>query len=97
MCSRLVPSSVYRGEHIQKRGGSARIDGFGAARQADAGTDAPFLAVPWGKRCEPAYVCGISEVAAETLGVTREALSEATCATASVFKGLGSRFIEKTA
>ena len=54
-------------------------------------TDAPFLApVPYrGKRCEPAYVCEISEVAAETLGVTREALSEATCATArAFFKGL---------
>ena len=54
-------------------------------------TDAPFLApVPYrGKRCEPAYVREISEVAAETLGVTREALSEATCATArAFFKGL---------
>jgi len=54
-------------------------------------TDAPFLApVPYrGKRCEPAYVREISEVAAETLRVTREELSEATCATArAFFKGL---------
>ena len=54
-------------------------------------TDAPFLApVPYrGKRCEPAYVREISEVAAETLGVTWEALSDATCAVArAFFKGL---------
>ena len=54
-------------------------------------TDAPFLApVPYrGKRCEPAYVREISEVAAETLGVSREALSESTCAVAKAFfKGL---------
>ena len=54
-------------------------------------TDAPFLApVPFrGKRCEPAYVREISEVAAEQLGVTREALSESTCAVArSFYKGL---------
>ena len=50
-------------------------------------TDAPFLApVPFrGKRCEPAYVREISEVAAETLGVTREALSESSCAGARCF------------
>ena len=54
-------------------------------------TDAPFLApVPYrGKRCEPAYVCEISQVAAETLGVGLEELSEATCVTArGFFKGL---------
>ena len=54
-------------------------------------TDAPFLApVPYrGKRCEPAYVREISQVAAETLGVGLEELSEATCVTArGFFKGL---------
>ena len=54
-------------------------------------TDAPFLApVPYrGKRCEPAYVREISQVAAETLGVGLEELSEVTSVTArGFFKGL---------
>ena len=54
-------------------------------------TDAPFLApVPYrGKRCEPAYVREISQVAAETLGIGLEELAEATGATArDFFKGL---------
>lgn len=54
-------------------------------------TDSPFLApVPYrGKRCEPAYVKEISEVAAQVKGCTPEELSASTCATAEVFfKGL---------
>jgi TatD DNase family protein len=54
-------------------------------------TDAPFLApVPYrGKRCEPAYVQEISQVAAETRGIGLEELAEATGATArDFFKGL---------
>ena len=54
-------------------------------------TDAPFLApVPYrGKRCEPAYVRDISQVAAETLEVGLEELSEVTSVTArDFFKGL---------
>jgi len=55
-------------------------------------TDCPYLApVPYrGKRCEPAYVKEISEVAAEVKGCSLEALSAATCATAArFFRGLG--------
>jgi TatD DNase family protein len=50
-------------------------------------TDCPFLApVPYrGKRCEPAYVREIAAVAAEVKGVSLEALSAATCATARRF------------
>ena len=54
-------------------------------------TDAPFLApVPYrGKRCEPAYVREISQVAAETRRIGLEELAEATGATArDFFKGL---------
>jgi len=54
-------------------------------------TDCPYLApVPYrGKRCEPAYVKEISEVAAHVKGCSLEELSEATCRTASgFFKGL---------
>jgi TatD DNase family protein len=54
-------------------------------------TDSPFLApVPYrGKRCEPAYVKEISEVAAQVTGCTLEELSAATCETAKrFFKGL---------
>ena len=54
-------------------------------------TDAPFLApVPYrGKRCEPAYVREISQVASETRGIGLEELAEATGATArDFFKGL---------
>lgn len=50
-------------------------------------TDCPFLApVPHrGKRCEPAYVKDIAEVAAEARGCSLEELSRATCATAHEF------------
>jgi TatD DNase family protein len=50
-------------------------------------TDCPFLApMPYrGKRCEPAYVKEISEVAAQVKGCSTEELSAATCATADGF------------
>jgi TatD DNase family protein len=50
-------------------------------------TDCPYLApVPYrGKRCEPAYVKEISEVAAQVKGCSLAELSEATCATAEKF------------
>ena len=50
-------------------------------------TDSPFLApVPYrGKRCEPAYVKEISEVAAKVKGCSLEELSAATCAAAHEF------------
>ena len=50
-------------------------------------TDCPYLApLPYrGKRCEPAYVKEISEVAAQVKGCTLEELSAATCATARKF------------
>ncbi len=50
-------------------------------------TDCPFLApMPYrGKRCEPAYVKEISEVAAKVKGCSLEDLSAATCATAERF------------
>jgi len=50
-------------------------------------TDCPFLApVPYrGKRCEPAYVKEISEVAAHARGCALEELSRATCETAREF------------
>ena len=50
-------------------------------------TDCPFLApMPYrGKRCEPAYVKEISEVAAQVRGCSLEELSAATCATAESF------------
>lgn len=54
-------------------------------------TDCPYLApVPYrGKRCEPAYVKEISEVAAQVKGCSLEELSEATCDTAAgFFRGL---------
>jgi TatD DNase family protein len=54
-------------------------------------TDSPYLApVPYrGKRCEPAYVREISEVAARVKGCLIEELSAATCRTAeSFFRGL---------
>ena len=52
-------------------------------------TDCPFLApMPYrGKRCEPAYVKEISEVAAQVKGCSLEELSAATCATAERFFG----------
>ena len=55
-------------------------------------TDCPFLApAPYrGKRCEPAYVKEISEVAAQVKGCSLTELSAATCATANgFFRGLG--------
>lgn len=50
-------------------------------------TDSPFLApVPYrGKRCEPAYVKEISQVAAQVKGCSLDELSQATCATAESF------------
>jgi TatD DNase family protein len=50
-------------------------------------TDCPYLApMPYrGKRCEPAYVREISELAAQVKGRTLEELSAATCATAHRF------------
>jgi TatD DNase family protein len=54
-------------------------------------TDCPYLApVPYrGKRCEPAYVKEISEVAAQVKGCSLEELSAATSATAEkFFRGL---------
>jgi TatD DNase family protein len=52
-------------------------------------TDCPFLApVPYrGKRCEPAYVKEISEMAAQVKGCSLSELSEATCQTARRFFG----------
>jgi TatD DNase family protein len=52
-------------------------------------TDCPFLApMPYrGKRCEPAYVKEIAEVAAQVKGCSLEELSAATCATAEKFFG----------
>jgi TatD DNase family protein len=55
-------------------------------------TDCPYLApVPFrGKRCEPAYVKYIAEVAAEVKKCPLDELSAATCATAhKFFRGLG--------
>jgi TatD DNase family protein len=54
-------------------------------------TDSPYLApVPYrGKRCEPAYVKEISEVASQVKRCSLEELSVATCETAKgFFKGL---------
>jgi len=50
-------------------------------------TDCPYLApVPYrGKRCEPAYVKGISEVVANVKGCSLDELSAATCKTAKDF------------
>jgi len=50
-------------------------------------TDCPYLApIPYrGKRCEPAYVKEISEVAAQVKNCSLEELSQATCATAREF------------
>lgn len=50
-------------------------------------TDCPYLApMPYrGKRCEPAYVKEIAEVAAQVKGVSLDELSAATCATAREF------------
>lgn len=50
-------------------------------------TDCPYLApVPHrGKRCEPAFVANLAQIAAEVRGWTLEELSTATCATARRF------------
>ncbi len=50
-------------------------------------TDCPYLApIPYrGKRCEPAYVKEISEVAAQVKNCSLEGLGKATCATAQEF------------
>jgi TatD DNase family protein len=52
-------------------------------------TDCPFLApMPYrGKRCEPAYVKEISQVAAQVKGCSLDELSAATCTTAEKFFG----------
>ena len=52
-------------------------------------TDCPFLApVPYrGKRCEPAYVKDLAQIAAETRKCSLEELSATTCATAHAFFG----------
>jgi TatD DNase family protein len=52
-------------------------------------TDCPFLApMPYrGKRCEPAHVKEIAEVAAQVKSCSLEELSVATCATAEKFFG----------
>jgi len=57
-------------------------------------TDSPFLApLPYrGKRCEPAYVKEIAEVAAQVKSCSLAELSEGTCRTAErFFRGLGAR------
>ena len=54
-------------------------------------TDCPYLApAPFrGKRCEPAYVREIAELAAQVKGCSHEELSQATCATVrSFFRGI---------
>ena len=50
-------------------------------------TDCPFLApIPYrGKRCEPAYVKEIADLAAQVRGISLESLSAATCRTAEAF------------
>jgi TatD DNase family protein len=50
-------------------------------------TDSPYLApIPYrGKRCEPAYVKDIAQVAAEVKGCSLDQLSTATCRTAHEF------------
>jgi TatD DNase family protein len=50
-------------------------------------TDCPFLSpMPYrGKRCEPAYVKEIADVAAQVKGCSLDELSAATCATAEKF------------
>jgi TatD DNase family protein len=50
-------------------------------------TDCPYLApVPYrGKRCEPAYVKEIADIAAQVKGCTLDELSEVTCRTAERF------------
>ena len=50
-------------------------------------TDCPFLApVPFrGKRCEPAYVAQVAAAIADARGLSLEALSAETCATARRF------------
>lgn len=55
-------------------------------------TDCPYLApVPYrGKRCEPAYVKEIAELAAEVVSTSLESLSQETCATAERFFRFGS-------
>jgi len=55
-------------------------------------TDCPFLApVPYrGKRCEPAYVKDIADIAATVKQCPLEELGQVTCATAEqFFRGLG--------
>jgi TatD DNase family protein len=75
------------GQNIRDTLAASPMDGFMLE------TDSPFLApVPYrGKRCEPAYVKEISQVAAEVKDCSLEELSTATCANAhKFFKGLSS-------
>ena len=69
------------GQNIRDALAAAPMDGFMLE------TDCPFLApAPYrGKRCEPAYVKEISEVAAQVRNCSLEELSVATCATAGKF------------
>jgi TatD DNase family protein len=73
------------GQNIRDTLAATPMDGFMLE------TDSPFLApVPYrGKRCEPAYVKEISQVAAQVKGCSLEELSAATCAAAEkFFRGL---------
>ncbi len=69
------------GENIRQTLAATPTDGFMLE------TDCPFLApVPYrGKRCEPAYVKEIADVAAEVRGCALEDLSRSTCETAHAF------------
>jgi TatD DNase family protein len=71
------------GENIRETMSATPLDQFMLE------TDCPFLApVPYrGKRCEPAYVKEISEIAAQVKQCSLEELSEATGATARSFFG----------
>ena len=71
------------GQNIRDALGATPLDQFMLE------TDCPFLApMPYrGKRCEPAYVKEISEVAAQVKGCSLDDLSTATCATAERFFG----------
>jgi TatD DNase family protein len=73
------------GQNVRDTLGSTPLDKFMLE------TDSPYLApVPYrGKRCEPAFVKDISEVAAQVKGCSLEELGRATCATAqNFFRGL---------
>ena len=69
------------GQNIRETLAATPLDGFMLE------TDSPFLApMPYrGKRCEPAYVKEIAEVAAQVKGCSLAELSAATCETAERF------------